>query len=97
VTDWLGAHKPEAPSDLFKAFPQEIRRGKRGLLETLQEANDICEQVKGTARHFMEEGEVFGFPGGETYALYNQWGVGSNLDNFIERARSLGYEIKESS
>lgn len=95
VTDWFGSHNPESPRDLFEAFPQEIRRGKRGLFETLKEAQRVRDEGDGTARHFMEAGEVFEFPGADTYALYNQWGVGSNLDNFLARARSLEFLIEE--
>ena len=93
IKDWIAKHSPNSFSELLTAFPQEARRG--GMFVTSSEANEIYKR-QGIPRHFLADDELIKFPDSSQYAISNQWGKG-NIETFIEQAKSLGYDIEETS
>ena len=91
MSDWLKSNQPKEPSDLFLAFPQEIRHGKGNLFDRLEDVKNTNKE----RNFFTEESEIFEFPTGDTYVLYNQWGLGDNWTDFLERAKALNFTIEE--
>jgi hypothetical protein len=93
IKEWIKINKPQNLESLLAAFPQETRRG--GLFVPFEEAKQIYDRQQ-IARHFISEEEVITFASGGVYAISNQWGSG-NMERFIGRARSLGFQIDASS
>lgn len=93
IHDWINEHKPKSLSELLIAFPQDIRSG--GVFDTLTDAKNVYEKWK-IPRHFLLDSEVIRFQNSSDYAISNQWGKG-NIENFVDHATRLGYEIKETS
>lgn len=76
--------------ELVAEFPLHLQRGN-GTFAILEEATKIYNQT-GHKRHYIKPDEqikLFDC----VIAISNQWGIG-NIGGFIERAKSLGYEIK---
>lgn len=90
IKEWVRLNEPATLERLTEAFPQELHRGH--LFDPLSEARATYEKQQ-IGRHFLEDDEVISFPGGESYAISNQWGSG-NIERFVERARSIGMKIE---
>ncbi len=93
VLRWVSEYHPTDLPALLEAFPKELRRS--GLFTPHQEAREICERT-GIPRHFLGDGDVLVLADSEKYAVSNQWSK-TSIDRFVEQARSLGYEIEEST
>lgn len=93
IRHWVEINNPNSISEVFQAFPQEIRSG--GLFVPEQEAKEIYNR-QGIYRHFLGDDEVLEFIDSTRYVISNQWGKG-NIEKFIGQAKKLGYEIDETS
>lgn len=84
VHQWIKDNKPNTIAELLKAFPLDI-------FIPLDEA---IYNSKRKDRHFLGDDEILEFSDLTKYAISNQWGRG-NIENFINHARKLNYEIEE--
>ncbi|MBT3205207.1 MAG: hypothetical protein HOM14_03905 [Gammaproteobacteria bacterium] len=76
--------------ELKMQFPKHLQ-GSHGVFAPLQDAKRIADDT-GHKRHFIKNDEIISLKDGEI-AVCTEWGVG-NIDDFIDQAISLGYEIK---
>lgn len=74
---------------LVRDFPDSLMKGY-GIVKPLSVAQDIS---KNRPRYFMKPDRLIVI-NGENYAVCNQF-TSDNIRPFVERARSLGYDIKE--
>lgn len=84
------ASKPLSHSDLKIIFP-DVLQGKSGVFTTLDEAKEIYSRTK-HKRHAIGASDTIKLSDA-SIAVCNQWGV-SNINKFLEKAKSLGYTIK---
>jgi hypothetical protein len=90
----LKQHTEQRPgltlAELRQNFPKSCQ-GAMEVVTSLQSANELLAE-KGRARHFLKPEELIRVEGGDV-AVCNQWGTG-NIDRFIEKALTLGHQIK---
>ena len=88
---WIVDNKPGSLSELVAAFPQELRSG--GIFTPLAEAEAKYKR-QGSPRYFLADDEIVKLPDSTHYAISNQWSK-EWADNFISRAKKLGFKIEE--
>ncbi len=93
IQTWFQENNPPTFNDLLNAFPQSLHGGSLFVPE--RDAWEIMKR-QGKDRHFLGDNELIRFDSGESYAISNQWGAG-NLKRFIDHAKELGYDIREST
>lgn len=95
VRSYVESNPEISYAELKKVFPDELQgRGSYGVFNSLNDAEKIFAD-SGYKRHFIQPDEVIKLKD-ETIAVCNQWGV-RNIDNFINKAKNLGFKIKLSS
>lgn len=89
-------HIKQRPKLTFEALKEDfpdLLQGYFGVV-TLQEEAQKSFTNTGHKRYFLAENEILTTLGdGKRIAVSTQWGVG-NIDNLIEQARKLGYQIE---
>ena len=81
---------PDITYDVLEhAFPRTCQ-GAYGVFSTVDKANEIY-AVSGRKRNFLNPDELIQLYGSRI-AICSQWGIG-NIDNFIRRAKELGYRM----
>jgi len=87
----VAAHASKVPDfdRLVKDFPDSLMKGY-GIVKPLSVAQTIS---KNRPRYFMKTDRLITI-GGEHYAVCNQF-TSDNIRPFVDRARMLGYDIKE--
>lgn len=88
VTDYCRKYANIGIADLQEKFPKTLQP-TLNVVVLLSELDNNPDLKK---RYFTKENEVIALNNGEKVAVCNQWGIG-NIDNFINRATDLGYEI----
>lgn len=78
---------------LEEAFPKSLQ-GSYGVFKTKDEAiKKRNESIRTEKRYFLESNEILKTSNQEI-AVCTQWGKG-NIENFVDKARELGYQIEE--
>lgn len=86
------SNNPGASFDKLQGlFPKHLQ-GSNGVFSLYADAQDIYERT-GHKRHFLKPDEIIKLSDCEI-AVSTEWGKG-NIDDFIEAAQSIGYEITE--
>ncbi|SMN02177.1 hypothetical protein SPONN_554 [uncultured Candidatus Thioglobus sp.] len=74
---------------LLNIFPKDIQ-GSSGVFIKIEEAQEIYKRTQ-HKRHFIKEEEIITLS--DCFiAICTEWGSG-NIDNFILKAKEIGYEI----
>jgi hypothetical protein len=94
ISDYLKAHPEATFDDLKRAFPDSLQGSPNGVFIRAEQAIDIRNRT-GHSRHFLHENEILKTADNIRVAVCTQWGANLNIEKFLERARSLGYDIKE--
>ncbi len=90
IKNYAENHPHISADELRAIFPEQLQGSEHGVLKGYAEAQKIFEQT-GHKRHFLKPNELVQLSD-TTIAVSNQWGKG-NIDNFIQAARAIGYEI----
>ncbi len=78
-------------SQLESIFPRSLQ-GSWGCFDTIERAEEIY-STSGYRRHFSKPEEIIQLKDARI-AVSTQWGIG-NITKFIQKARSLNYQISE--
>jgi hypothetical protein len=89
---------PETTLEKLKEVFPDYLQGALGTTTTLEKAQEIFVR-RGHKRHFLADDDILQLGDGSEIAVCTQWGTGStgnagNIDNFINWARNLGYQIE---
>jgi hypothetical protein len=76
--------------ELKENFSDRLQR--TSVVARLEDAQQILTRT-GHKRHFLGEDEILVTSNNEKIAVSNQWSA-FNINNFIDRARELGYQIE---
>jgi hypothetical protein len=79
-------------SELERGFPRKLQ-GSLGVFARLDEAKAIEVSSK-QPRHFLKERELLTLKDGTKIAVCTQWGANLNIENFLGRAKELGFKIE---
>jgi hypothetical protein len=91
VKQFVKDHNPETFKELESAFPSSLQ-GSLGVVKLIDSVSNKYKGAEGgVKRYFVKEGEIIHLPSGEQVIICTQWGA--NIEEFIENARKLGYEI----
>lgn len=85
----IGRNPSLTLAELQRIFPKALQ-GSRGVVASADEANEIYQRT-GRKRHFLNPEDLVAAADSRV-AVSTQWGV-KNIGRFIEKAKSLGYEI----
>ncbi|MFA1819209.1 hypothetical protein ACDX78_03215 [Virgibacillus oceani] len=91
MKDYVATHKTKSYAELKQDFPDDIQ-GPTGVFATNEKAFEIYDRT-GYKRYYIKEDELIKLGDESVIAVTTQWGKG-NIYKFIDRARELGYEIK---
>lgn len=89
VHKYVEDHPNAAYEDMLNAFPKHLQ-GSTGVVNLLAFVREKY-YGKRSQRHYMKHAEVIHLSGSDA-VVCTEWGI-SNIDNFIEAARTLGYEV----
>lgn len=91
VKEYASKHPKAGLNELTKAFPKELQK-YYGVIVPLNEAKKKSEHYP---RYFIGEKEPIKLADGTSVAVTTQWGA-DNINPFIETAKKLGFNIKET-
>jgi hypothetical protein len=80
---------------LKSVFPDHLQ-GSLGVFTKTVNANEIFSKT-GKARYYLDENSILHTGDNIAISICSQWGAGINIERFISKAKSIGYDIKEIS
>ena len=86
VLDYFKRHPHSSLSEMQNAFPKSVQK-KLDIVMDEHEAAELNDKRK--QYHIFDQVKWLG---GSSLAICNQWGVG-NINDFINHAKQMGYEI----
>ena len=89
VQAFVAENYPISKEELFRVFPKQLQ-GSIGVVADIETAKQRKDY---DLRFFTDDDEIVHLSNGEM-VVCSQWGI-LNIPNFVEHARTLGYEIKE--
>lgn len=89
VQAFVAEKYPISKEELLRIFPKQLQ-GSIGVVVDVEAAKQRKDY---DLRFFTDDDEIVHLSNGEM-AVCSQWGI-LNIPNFVEHARTLGYEIKE--
>jgi hypothetical protein len=94
VLSVITQHIKKLPDMTFQELKEDFPDCLQGsaVVVLLENAQEIFTRT-GRKRHFISEGEILITSDNKKIAVSTQWGAG-NINNFINRARELGYQIE---
>lgn len=95
VSDYATNHPNITFDELKNIFPDSLQGSPNGVFIHKDQAMEIIKRT-GHRRHFTERDEILTISHNIKIAVCTQWGANLNIERFIQAARSLGYDIKES-
>jgi hypothetical protein len=91
VKAYVRDHSDTNIEQLKAVFPRKLQGGA-GVFTTLEDGREIFERT-GYKRHLIEVDETVQLADGKQIVVSGRWGA-KNLEQFLIRARELGYEIE---
>lgn len=92
ITRHIKEHPKLTFESLRQDFPDQLH--SHFSVVVLQEKAQEIFTNTGHKRYFIAENEILDTSDGKKIAVCTQWGIG-NINNFIEQARNLGYQIEK--
>ena len=89
VQAFVAENYPISKEELLRVFPKQLQ-GSIGVVADIETAKQRKDY---DLRFFTDDDEIVHLSNGEM-VVCSQWGI-LNIPNFVEHARTLGYEIKE--
>jgi hypothetical protein len=87
---------PKCTYDELKiVFPDDLQGSYYGVFTKIQKAEEI--KIKRGNRHFLDKDSILLTGDNISISVCTQWGAGINIERFVSKAKSIGYDIKEIS
>jgi hypothetical protein len=91
INQYCSEHPDTTLQKLKEVFP-DFLQGALGVTSTLEKAQEIVDRTD-KKRHFLADSEILRTADNLEIAVCTQWGTG-NIENFIDCAKKLGYQIE---